>query len=46
MTQYDRHYLIDNEHIPFFQDLREIIGRDLPQDIIDQIIDESDVIDH
>ena len=29
------------------QDLREIIGRDLPQNIIDQIIDESDIIgDH
>lgn len=28
-------------------DLREIIGRDLPQNIIDQIIDESDIIgDH
>ena len=36
-------------YTPLFvcQDLREVIGRDLPQSVIDQIIDESDIIgDH
>ena len=40
---------VTHELVPalVFQDLREIIGRDLPQSTIDQIIDESDIIgDH
>mmetsp|Transcript_19723 Transcript_19723/g.33946 ORF Transcript_19723/g.33946 Transcript_19723/m.33946 type:complete len:147 (+) Transcript_19723:104-544(+) len=41
------HLDFDNNGYISTSDLRAIIGRDLPQNIIDQIIDESDIIgDH